>query len=299
MSLSQNDMGHAFENGIAVSLSRYLPAAIEQSTQMQKAMQCFQSCPSDEQQNIVKASSEATAFLVAHDDRLSEHDCSVMLQSDQMGKFGDVRDVIVHNANLDEDVGISTKNRHWAVKHSRLSERIDFGADWFGIRCSDRYFHQVTPIFRELNSRRRRGNQWRDIPNKKQLYYMPILQAFHTEMQSLFQSRPNEVARGLVKYLLGKYDYYKVIKENSEVSMMSFNIDGSLRWGSRLPLPSRIIEISQKPSSETTLIITFDQGWQISFRIHNASTFVEPSLKFDINIIGLPSTVARNVIAYG
>ena len=150
MSLSQNDMGRAFEYGIAMNLSKYLPAAIKQSIQMQKAKQCFEVCPPNEQENIVKASSEAVAFLVAHDDRISEHDCSVALQSDQMGKLGDVRDVIVHNANLDEYIGISAKNRHWALKHSRLSERIDFGSDWFGIHCSDNYFHQVTPIFRGL-----------------------------------------------------------------------------------------------------------------------------------------------------
>ena len=241
---------------------------------------------------------EATAFLTAHDDRLSERDCRISLQSDQMGKLGDVRDVIVHNANLNKDIGISAKNRHWAVKHSRLSERIDFGSDWFGIRCSDNYFHQVTPIFRELNSRRRRGEKWHDIPDKKQLYYMPILQAFQTEMQSLFQSQPHEVARGLVKYLLGKYDYYKVIKEDGTVSIMSFNIDGTLKWGSKIPLPTLIMNISQKPESETTLFMYFDKGWQISFRIHNASTIVEPSLKFDINIIGLPSTLSRQVINY-
>jgi len=43
----------------------------------------------------------------------------------------------------------------------------------------------------------------------------------------------------------------------------------------------------------------FHKGWQLSFRIHNASTLVEPSLKFDINIVGLPGSVARNVIVYG
>ena len=35
----------------------------------------------------------------------------------------------------------------------------------------------------------------------------------------------------------------------------------------------------------------FDNGWQFSFRIHNASTFVEPSLKFDIQLIGIPIEV--------
>ena len=210
-----------------------------------------------------------------------------------------MRDVIVYNTALSQEIGISAKNRHWAVKHSRLSEQIDFGSDWFGVRCSSNYFHTIVPIFRELHSRKRRNEKWRDIPNKKQLYYMPVLQAFHTEMSELFEHSPDQVARGLVRYLLGRYDFYKVIKENGNVSIMSFNIGGTLKWGSRIPLPTRIIEISMKPRSETTLIMTFDQGWQISFRIHNASTKVEPSLKFDINIIGLPQSASRHVITYG
>ncbi len=34
--------------------------------------------------------------------------------------------------------------------------------------------------------------------------------------------------------------------------------------------------------------MVLDEGWQISFRIHNASTLIEPSLKFDIQLIGNP-----------
>jgi len=34
-----------------------------------------------------------------------------------------------------------------------------------------------------------------------------------------------------------------------------------------------------------------DGGWQFSFRIHNASTKVETSLKFDIQIVGMPTTI--------
>ena len=35
-----------------------------------------------------------------------------------------------------------------------------------------------------------------------------------------------------------------------------------------------------------------DGGWQFSFRIHNASTIVEPSLKFDIQFVGEPTSVS-------
>ena len=46
-----------------------------------------------------------------------------------------------------------------------------------------------------------------------------------------------------------------------------------------------------KPDSTNTLELYLDNGWQFSFRIHNASTKVEPSLKFDIQIIGMPTTI--------
>jgi hypothetical protein len=198
MSLSQNDTGRAFEYGVAVSLSDYLPAPIEDGVQIRRAKRCFDLCDETEQHNIVKAAREVTAFLVAHDVRLSETGCLIRLQSDQLGRQGDVRDIIVHNAKLNDEIGISAKNRHLAVKHSRLSERIDFALDWLGIPCSHNYFNEVRPIFIELHSRKRRGEKWRDIPNKRELYYMPVLEAFRTEMQLLSQNEPGKIARALL-----------------------------------------------------------------------------------------------------
>jgi hypothetical protein len=299
MPISQNDSGRAFEYGIAVSCSRLLPTAtLEDSLQMQKAKQSFVASEQTEQIKIVKASDEIVMFLMAHDERLTGKGYVVSLQSDQHGQEGDVRDVLITNTVTGETVGISAKNRHSAVKHSRLSEDIDFGTEWMDFACSTTYMQTVLPIFREMRSRKKNGEKWRDIADKKQRFYMPILQAFQTEMELLFATQPEEVAKRLVKYLLGKYDYYKVIKENGSVSVTSFNIDGSLEWGSRLPLPTRIQEIKMKPNSETTLFISFDKGWQLSFRIHNASTVIEPSLKFDINIIGNPYRASRHEIPY-
>ena len=298
MSLTQNEMGRAFEYGIAIALAGKLQASLIKSTQVQIAEQCFNLCPFNEQNNISKASSEAISFLVNHDNRLLKSTYSISIQSDQQGKLGDVRDVIIHNNTLNVDIGISAKNRHWAVKHSRLSKHINFGKEWFGICCSENYFNQITPLFDELEVRKQNSEEWKNISDKKQHYYMPILKAFHSEMITLSNSYPNEVAKRLIKYLIGKYDFYKIIKENGAVSIYSFNIDGSLKWGNKLPLPSSIVNISQKPGSETTLVIIFDHGWQISFRIHNASTLVEPSLKFDINIVGLPGMISKNEIKY-
>ena len=57
----------------------------------------------------------------------------------------------------------------------------------------------------------------------------------------------------------------------------------------KIKLPTRIIELCFKEHSKTTVNLTMDNGWAISFRIHNASTMVEPSLKFDIQLLGQPA----------
>lgn len=46
-----------------------------------------------------------------------------------------------------------------------------------------------------------------------------------------------------------------------------------------------------KPKSNNTLELYLNNGWQFSFRIHNASTLIEPSLKFDVQIMGMPTNI--------
>ncbi|MDE5808168.1 MAG: HaeIII family restriction endonuclease, partial [Muribaculaceae bacterium] len=56
----------------------------------------------------------------------------------------------------------------------------------------------------------------------------------------------------------------------------------------KVNFPTRIVEFEFKKDSSTTLNMILDRGWEISFRIHNASTMVERSLKFDIQLLGNP-----------
>ena len=107
----------------------------------------------------------------------------------------------------------------------------------------------------------------------------------------------------MVEYLLGEFDFYKVIGiDNKKITQIqSYNLRGTLnRQGKNrkriveLPistLPTRIVSLGYKPDSKNTLELYLDGGWQFSFRIHNASTKVESSLKFDIQIIGMPTTI--------
>ena len=60
-------------------------------------------------------------------------------------------------------------------------------------------------------------------------------------------------------------------------------------------MPTRFYHIGFKPNSDNTVEVVCDEGWQISMRIHNASSRVEPSLKFDVQLISFLSAVYAQV----
>ncbi len=107
----------------------------------------------------------------------------------------------------------------------------------------------------------------------------------------------------MIRYLIGRNDFYKVIADDkgSFTRVEAINIKGTLnqKAGTHAPivkvpllkLPDRIYHIGYKPNSDNTIQIVCNEGWEISMRIHSASSKVEPSLKFDVNLISLPSSI--------
>jgi len=72
---------------------------------------------------------------------------NLKIQSDDEGKKGDVRDIVIMRGSIDWEIGLSLKHNHFAVKHSRLSKKLDFGEKWYDIPCSEEYWKKVKPIF--------------------------------------------------------------------------------------------------------------------------------------------------------
>jgi len=227
---------------------------------------------------------------------------TLSLQPDNIAKSGDIRDIIIIRRSIKWEIGISVKHNHAALKHSRLSPHIDFGDLWFGIPCSKQYFDSINPIFAKLNDLKQQNKPWNSIQNKDDIVYMPILNAFMAEFMDLFAKHNQKITTGIITYLLGSdgKDYYKLIHYNNhKTRILPFNVSGTLNQPSKtqkpqikipkISLPSKIIDLSYKDGSKTTLILTMNNGWAISFRIHNASTIVEPSLKFDIQLVGQPA----------
>ena len=110
-------------------------------------------------------------------------------------------------------------------------------------------------------------------------------------------------------YWLSFKDFYKVIKGKNKVEIQAYNLHGTLNLPfehikpkakvQKLKFPNRLIEVVYQDNSKTTLLVTLNEGWQISFRIHNASSRIEPSLKFDINLVSAPHSLFSNQLFIG
>jgi len=227
---------------------------------------------------------------------------TISLQPDNVAMSGDVRDVLLIRRAIEWEIGISVKHNHAALKHSRLSAKLDFGNIWFGFNCSEVYFNEIYTIFNELKKYKAAGKLWAEISNKAENIYEPILNAFKKEFDLLYAKHQKIITEKLILYLLGSNgkDYYKMIHwKNNTTRIQPFNLYGTLNQESsrkkpgikfgKISLPTKIIDFSFKENSKTTLELTMNNGWAISFRIHNAASKVETSLKFDIQLLGQPS----------
>lgn len=294
--MRQTTTGKAFEYQIAVELSKFLNVPFTDTREKENGLNCLNTLSGDEQRKMERAADEATVFLCCHDSRFKKA-VSVALQPDNVGQNGDVRDIVV-TLKDGSYIGISSKNRHDAIKHNRLSDKIDFGKVWADYPCSSIYMNKVGKIFGDLREKRKEKVLFKDIPDKENRYYLPVLMAFEDELRRLCEDYGKKFVSRMFHHLLGKHDFYKVIKENGHVAILSFNLNGDLEWGKKWKIPDRIEAITRKRDSNNTILVSFVGGWQLSFRIHNADKIATPSLKFDIRFIGLPQSVARHEIHY-
>jgi len=279
---------------------------VEKNSSFHTAKSAWESTPKEMQKVfLLSATAGVNAILEAEPMILEQGfgDLEVKIQPDSAGQTGDVRDVLIIKHGRDWEIGISVKNNHFAVKHSRLSSRLDFGDKWFGIPCSQKYWGDIEPVFAYLTTQKKNKLAWNELQSKDENVYIPLLTAFLDEIERSYITVGADLPRNMVEYLIGKHDFYKAIGINKRrlTQVQPYNIRGTLGKASNQkrskyiipisPLPSRILHAGFKPESTTTVEVRMDEGWQFGFRIHNASTLVEASLKFDIQIIGMPASI--------
>lgn len=309
MSSASNDQGRAYEYicliTLAEEINKFRLAAIDKNSSYKDAQNAWNNIGA-QLKEILTESAKAAVLTVFDLEPLITEDgndqLDLRIQKDSEGELGDVRDILIVRRNIHWEIGLSVKHNHFAVKHSRLSPTIDFGKRWFGVECSNQYWNSVNVVFDYLKECINQGLKWRELDDKENDVYVPILNAFVDEIKRSNSQHP-ELPRKMVEYLLGEFDFYKVISIDDKrlTQIQTYNLRGTLNKPSttkeakiKVPistLPTRIVSLDFKPNSKNTVELYMDNGWQFSFRIHNASTKVETSLKFDVQIIGMPATI--------
>ena len=309
MSNQSNDKGRAYEYICLQTLFREIndirPAEIIENSSFYAALRAWETIDIKTRGTLIISAKAAVSTLFDMEPMIIEDDddcVELYIQPDTQGEVGDVRDIIIVRKDIRWEIGLSIKHNHFAVKHSRFGKSLDFGDRWFGVPCSQDYWDEIRPIFTYIDQEKQANKKWSELPSKAEDVYIPLLDAFVNEINKA-NAENKDIPRKMVEYLLGEFDFYKVISiDNKNVTQIqTYNLRGTLNQASKkerpkiiVPvssLPTRIVSLGFKPGSDNTVELYMDGGWQFSFRIHNASTYVESSLKFDIQIIGMPASI--------
>ncbi|MGL2628412.1 HaeIII family restriction endonuclease [Helicobacter pylori] len=317
MSNKSNNQGRAYEYAWCLALEQKLSVfkkvIVDKQNGFNACYRAYESLEKSLQERYLESTKQGVLLLLDCEPLLSEvigssqNEITLSLQKDKLGEIGDIRDILIYFDRF--CIGLSIKHNHDAVKHSRLSKDLDFGEKWLGVRVSQNYKDTIKPLFERLENAKKEGMLWRDFPNKEQEIYAPLLQAFKKEVLRIDENEKNKVPQKMVEYLLGKYDFYKAIllEREQKTKLEAYHFNNTLNRSVKnkpkriIPLsklPTRMIYFDFKPKSFNTLELVLDEGWSFSLRIHNASSRVEPSLKFDIKLLSKPESVAVFIVEF-
>lgn len=317
MSNKSNNQGRAYEYAWCLALEQKLSVLkkviVDKQNGFNACYRAYESLEKSLQERYLESAKQGVLLLLDCEPLLSEvigssqNEITLSLQKDKLGEIGDVRDILIYFDRF--CIGLSIKYNHEATKHSRLSKDLDFGGKWLGVRVSQNYKDTIKPLFERLENAKKEGMLWRDFPNKEQEIYAPLLQAFKKEVLRIDENKKNKVPQKMVEYLLGKYDFYKAIllEREQKTKLEAYHFNNTLNRSVKnkpkriIPLsklPTRMIYFDFKPKSFNTLELVLNEGWSFSLRIHNASSRVEPSLKFDIKLLSKPESVAVFIVGF-
>ncbi|GAA8842584.1 hypothetical protein BTM161_14460 [Helicobacter pylori] len=317
MSDKSNNQGRAYEYAWCLALEQKLSVfkkvIVDKQNGFNACYRAYESLEKSLQERYLESAKQGVLLLLDCEPLLSEvigssqNEITLSLQKDKLGEIGDVRDILIYFDRF--CIGLSIKHNHDALKHSRLSKNLDFGGKWLGVGVSQNYKDTIKPLFERLENAKKEGMLWRDFPNKEQEIYAPLLQAFKKEVLRIDENKKNKVPQKMVEYLLGKYDFYKAIllEREQKTKLEAYHFHNTLNRSVKnkpkriIPLsklPTRMIYFDFKPKSFNTLELVLDEGWSFSLRIHNASSRVEPSLKFDIKLLSKPESVAVFIVGF-
>jgi len=234
------------------------------------------------------------------------------LQSDQKGGQGDIRDLITLRSQSGWEVGVSIKHNSVSIRSLRLSRKNDFFQK-MGAISSPTYKSAIDTAFSYVDDNV--GKIWKNQGTDKETkHYVPLLSALADEMR--IQMKESDFAKKLLFLVLGTTDSYKLSLKKSgkktSTTVEAFNMKGTLNQPynglvskHQVPIfsvPQKVDGVvfktkKKKNALKDTLLISFDNGLELSFRIHNDDAEIgatNPKLEWGISKYP-PAYYIRNV----
>ena len=177
MSSLSNNFGRAYEYICLITLHKeilkFRDAEIEQNSSFYAAQRAWEDIDIEVQNTLAQSAFAAVSTIFDLEPLIIEDECdelTLKIQSDNEGKKGDVRDILIIRKDIQWEIGLSLKYNHFAVKHSRLAKTLDFGDKWFGVKCSQEYWDDIKPIFKYLETEKTKNQGGVICRRRKKMY---------------------------------------------------------------------------------------------------------------------------------
>jgi hypothetical protein len=254
---------------------------IEKNNKYNKAKECFSLLSKEEQDKLERDTDKVISAL--EELGLKEVE-KIRMNSEKDGEIGISNDLTcIHK---DKSItGISDKVNNTSIKNSRLSPTIDFGKKWLNKKCSETYSSEIKSFFKKLISIE--VENFDEIEDKNSLY-KEVLEIFKKEFLNL--TKNDKIAiKNFLYYVMGYTNHFKVeyFGKNNYFNIQ-YITEESLKYNDL-----EISNLSFKENSMNTLILTLNNGFVFSFRIHNAEKKITASLKFDIKCLNFPENSVK------
>lgn len=204
---------------------------------------------------------------------------------DDAGKEGDITDIritVVKNYQY-KDINLSLKNNSNALKHSRIAGV----PQWLGIREDSKeykmYIEKYNAIWNDIKNKIEEYNS--KSSNKVTIYsqldlisknfkcndiyrrYYNLIKDFFID----FCSNPTRTNQ-LFRYLVGNVEFYKIINKNKNIHIAEYI---------NITPPTKV---TFGRNENNYLLLSFNNNWKISIRLHNGDDRLSPSLKVDAQL---------------
>ena len=212
--------------------------------------------------------------------------------SDQDARRGDVTDICI--TSVDENINLSVKNRHLALKHQRPSATAQHCGFKRNSQEDKNFKHSyksiVESFIRQAKADYTSASLFRELNAEDPGYvsrnlYRPVCGLVADFIGDVGMQQEN--AFELFKFLVGSADFYKIVNYEAEVHVYEF---------ARIAEPT---SLTVEQDGDSYVFLQFSNGWRMSLRLHTASSRISDSLKFDTQLANpdeLMNVVPRTVL---